>query len=388
MDLETFAWLRTDAGAALVAAAAEVLAEEDDPVRQAGRLRRDETDPDRASAALGQASLRRSAVVKFGDEAQRMYFTPDGLEQATHPRVAEHRAARLALAAGTVVDLGCGIGSDLVALSRAGLIAAGVDTDPLRVAVAQANLAALGMVGAVTVADAAAVSRDGFDASFVDPARRSGRGRELGTDGWTPPWDFVLEVLTRRGIAKLAPGLPHDLIPSRVEAEWVSLQGQVKEAALWSPDLSTCRRRATVIGPGGLATLTDEDDAEVDVREVGAFLYEPDGAAIRAGLVTAVAAGVRGALVDPQLAYVTSDEAYRTPFARGFRVLEEVPHRDKPLRQLLHARGIGRLTIKKRGVDIVPEELRKRLALAGDQEATLVLARIGTGVRAFLVEPV
>ena len=96
---------------------------------------------------------------------------------------------------------------------------------------------------------------------------------------------------------------------------------------------------------------------------LGRFLYEPDGAVIRAGLVTAVAAGVSGGLLDRHIAYVTADASFRTPFARSYEVLETLPHREKALRAALHERGIGRLTIKKRGVDVVPDQLRKRLAL-------------------------
>jgi hypothetical protein len=116
-------------------------------------------------------------------------------------------------------------------------------------------------------------------------------------------------------------------------------------------------------------------------------LYEPDGAVIRAGLVTAVAAGVHGRLLDHKIAYVTSDESFRTPFARSYRVVDELPYREKQLRAALRARGIGTLTIKKRGVDISPEQLRRRLDLHGEGSATLVLTRrSGAGV-ALLVEP-
>ena len=123
--------------------------------------------------------------------------------------------------------------------------------------------------------------------------------------------------------------------------------------------------------------------AVVGVGDLGGFLYEPDGAVIRAGLVTAVAAGVNGRLLDRKIAYVTSDESFRTPFAWSYRVLEELPYREKQLRAALRARGIGVLTIKKRGVEVSPEQLRRRLDLHGEGSATLVLTRrSGHGSRA------
>jgi len=355
-------------------------------------LLRRTTTAAQAATVLTQVDLRRRAAAKLGDLAGRLYFTRDALEQATRIRVATHRAGRMrAFGARTLIDLGCGIGGDLIAAASAGIICAGVDQEPLRVAIAQANLDALGLPGAVKVADATTLDHTPFDIAFADPARRSGAGRAFQVEDWTPPWSWIVELLRRDACVKVAPGIPHDLIPSGVEAEWVSEAGEVKEAALWSGRTATARRRATVISGGtGLATLTDEEDpgAEaVGVREVGSFLYEPDGAVIRAGLVTAVAADVGGALIDPKIAYVTSEQSFRTPFARGYRVLEELPYREKPLKAALRERGIGRLTIKKRGVDVAPDELRKRLALTGDDEATLVLTRVADRGTALLVAP-
>lgn len=390
MEIETLDWLQTPEGGRLLVHAAQAWADHPgDPVRVASVVRRLEPDAEKAAAATTQARLRERAVAKFGDAAPLMFFTPDALEQATRSRVADHRAARLAAAIpeGSVIDLGCGIGGDLLAFSRAGLVAAGIDQDPVRVAMARANLAALGLAGAVQVGDATTVDPSGFGAAFADPARRGGRGRVFDVDGWTPPWPWVLDLLRRRALVKVAPGIGHDLVPPGVEAEWVSDGGEVKEAVLWSPDLSTADRRATVIGEGGLATLTQEDDPGAEVRAVGDYLYEPDGAVIRAGLVTAVAAGVGGGLLDPHIAYVTGDAPFRTPFARGYRVVEHLPYREKQLRAALHERGVGRLTIKKRGVQVVPEELRKRLALKGDSEATLVMTRVAGQGTALLVEP-
>ena len=141
MDLDTFRWLLTDDGQQLLADAARVLAEHpDDPVAAASGLRAavPSATPERSAAALTQANLRRRGAEKFGTDAARMYFTPDGLEQSTRTRVADHRAARLVAAqVGSVADLGCGIGGDLVAFARAGLTAAGIEQDPVRVAIAR-----------------------------------------------------------------------------------------------------------------------------------------------------------------------------------------------------------------------------------------------------------
>jgi SAM-dependent methyltransferase len=318
-----------------------------------------------------------------------MYFTAEALEQATRWPVAAHRAARLrAAGTGSVIDLGCGIGGDLAAFADAGLTAAGIDTDPLRVAMARANLAALGLGGAVQVADATAVDTSPFDAAYADPARRTARGRSFDAADWSPSWEFVERLLRRDSCVKVAPGIPHGLVPDGVEAEWVSDHGEVKEAALWSGRLAVDRRRATVLGDAGLVTVTDADESTTEVRPVGRFLYEPDGAVIRAGLVGAVAAGVAGGLLDPRIAYVTSEASYVTPLARSYEVVEELPYREKQLRAALRERGIGRLTIKKRGVAVAPDELRQRLALRGDGEATIVLTRVaGAGGTCLLVRP-
>ena len=390
MDVEAFRWLLSDEGRSLLARAEDVYDGQPDHALEAAGVLRREASPEHVASAMTQVELRHRAKAKFGDLASSMFFTPDGLEQSTRLRVAAHRAARVAAAAPpSVIDVGCGIGGDLVAFARAGLTAAGIDRDPLRVAVASANLEALGLGGAVQVADAESLDLSGFGVVFADPARRTDRGRVFDLDAYEPPWPFVERLLHRPSVVKIAPGIPHDVVPDGVEAEWVSDEGDLKEAALWSPQLAIARRRATVIRPGGLATLTDQDDpGDRSMRAPQRFLYEPDDAVIRAGLVTAVAAGVHGGLVDEHIAYVTSDEAFSTPFARTYEVLETLPYREKALKAALRERGVGRLTIKKRGVNVVPEELRRQLALKGDEEATLVLTRVWGKGTALLVRPV
>lgn len=354
------------------------------------RLRAAGHAPDLVAAAIGQVALRRRAASKLGADAASMYFTPDALEQATRSPVAAHRAARLqALGPRTLVDLGCGIGADLAAFARAGLHVHGVELDPVRAAMARENLAVLGLTGRVEVADATAVDTSSYDVAFVDPARRSGRGRTFDPHAFTPPWPFVEALLAQNGVAKVLPGLAHDLVPDGVEAEWVSERGDLVEACLWGRPFAGASRRATVLSATGTATLTEEDLPEdVPVGEPAEWWYEPDDAVVRAGLVAAVAALTGGRLVDPHIAYVSSATYVATPFARAFRILDELPYREKPLRAALRERDVGTLTIKKRGVSVVPEVLVKRLRLTGSATATVILTRVQGEGRAFLVDPV
>jgi SAM-dependent methyltransferase len=384
MDLATFERLLSPVGQALLAEVHGRAGVESD-LALGTRLRRAH-DGTLVAAAVTQNHLRGLARAKFGTDAERMYFTSDALQQATRSTVAAHRARRLVRAGlSSALDLGCGIGGDLVAIARAGVAVQGIDLDPVRVRMAGANLGALGMRADVRQADATAVDRSVAEFCFVDPARRDGRGRRFDPQACTPGWDFVTRLLEGSAAAKTAPGIDHRLVPDGVEAEWVSDGGDLVEACLWGRPLATARSRVTVLPAGASLTDADLPDATA-VAPVGSWLYEPHDAVGRAGLVAALAQRVDGWLLDPHLAYVGSEHLVPTPFATAYAVLEELPYREKQLRAALRERGIGALTIKRRGVDVVPEVLRKRLALTGDTAATVVLTRVAGEGRALLVE--
>ena len=384
MDLPTYERLLTPQGQELLAEI-EARAGDESDLALGTSLRRSHP-AELVAAAVNQQQLRAKARGKFGDDANRMYFTHDALEQATRASVARARARRLRAAGTTaVVDLGCGIGGDLVAFARAGLRVRGVERDPVRAAIARANLRALGLDGDVIEADLADVRPASDEVPFLDPARRDGHGRVFDPASMTPPWDIVARFLVRPAVVKTLPGLPHNLLPEGVEAQWVSDHGDLVEACLWGPGLATAPRRATAL-PSGAEIVGFGDPGQVG--EVGGWLHEPDDAVIRAGLVGELASRMGGRLVDAHLAYVTTDEKSTDPLARSFRVVEELPYREKPMRAALVARDVGTLTVKKRGVDVVPEQLVKRLKLKGAQSATVILARIGDGARAFLVDAV
>jgi len=382
MDLATFDSLLSSGGQELLAEVSARAGMESD-LALGTRLRR-EHPVELVAAAVTQNHLRQRAEPKFGTSSASMYFTHDALEQATRASVAQARATRLTAAGvAAVVDLGCGIGGDLVAFARGGLRVRGVERDPVRAAIARANLRALGLDGEVVEADLADVRPRPDEVPFIDPARRDGTGRVFDPAAMTPSWDVVSRFLAGPAVVKTLPGFPHQLIPERVEAQWVSDGGDLVETCLWGPGLATAPRRATTL-PSGAELIGAGEPG--DVGKVGGWLHEPDDAVIRAGLVGELATRMGGHLVDAHLAYVTTDEASSDPLARSFRIVEEIPYREKPMRAALVAHDIGTLTIKKRGVHIVPEQLARRLKLKGSQRGTVILARIDDGARAFLVE--
>ncbi|GAA3444070.1 class I SAM-dependent methyltransferase [Planomonospora venezuelensis] len=377
MDLDAFRRLLTPDGRRALEAAAETVG--GDPVAAVTRLRKT-FDAGLTSAALTQAALRHRAREKFGADAALMYFTPDGLEQATRREVADHRARRIAPGS-RVADACCGIGGDLLALVRAGCTVEAVDADPLTAAVARANADALGFGDRVSVrtADAATVDPAAFDVLFADPARRSARGRTFDPMAYSPAWPEILRMVAGAESAclKVAPGIPYEFIPAGAEAEWVSYRGEVKEAVIWSGALAgPVERRATML-PAGTTLTPDPELGRAGTGPVGRYLYEPDGAAIRAHLVAEVAALVGGRLLDPQIAYITGDAPVETPWASRYEVHEVLPFSLKRLRAALRERGAGNVTIKKRGSAVDVERLRKDLRLSGDKSLTVVLTRIG-----------
>jgi hypothetical protein len=116
-------------------------------------------------------------------------------------------------------------------------------------------------------------------------------------------------------------------------------------------------------------------------------MYEPDRAVIRAGLTGALTAVVDGVELDSGVGYVTSDRCVDVGYARRFAVTESMPLNVKALRAWLRDRDVGRVTIKKRGVTLDADGLRRQLRLSGSVEMTLVLTRLAGQQVCLVVRP-
>jgi SAM-dependent methyltransferase len=344
------------------------------------------------STVLSQSRLRSRAISKFGPFAQRMLFTEAGLEQATRLQVAALHAGRFQRAGlRRIADLGCGIGADALALAALELEVLAVDRDEVTAAVATYNLAP-GANATVALGDAETTDLESTDGVYLDPARRDGATRLMNPADWSPSLDFAFALGQRlpAGI-KLGPGIDRALIPHDTEAQWVSVDRDVVELGVWTSALKRpgVRRAALVIGDHGTAELAGPGDSDDEpVGTLGAFVYEPDGAVIRARLIGDLARSLSARMLHSSIAYLTADSHTPTPFAVCFRVIADFPLDQRTLKRELAARGIGTVEIKKRGVDIDPAGFRTALAPKGKESATLILTRLGDKRRALLVERV
>lgn len=343
--------------------------------------------PELAAAALTQIGLRRAARAKLGERADQLLFTRTGLEQASRATVAAHHAERF-VASGVrrVVDLGCGIGTDALALLEAGLEVVAVEADPETAAVAQANL---GERAEVLLGDAVELAPSLLTpgaAAYADPGRRGARGRSWRTEDLSPPWSFVESLLTRDRVAgvKLGPGLPHRMIPTGVEAEWVSERGDTVEVGLWCGPGSLPDDRVALLLPRD-RLVVDRSARPLPTGVVGSVIYEPAGAVIRAGGISHLGAELGARLLHPDIAYLTADQFRSTPYATAFEVLEVHPYSEQNLRQWARDRRIGTLEIKKRGIDLDPAMLRRRLKLRGTGSATVIVTRTVEGAMLVVV---
>lgn len=378
MNLDDLQFLLSAAGQQLLEELTTEEINQESHLRLAAQLR-DRVGAERTHALLETTLLRRRAATKFS-RAGEMYFTRAALEQASAESISIYRARRYANAGfKRVADLGCGIGGDSLALAAVADVTA-VDWNPVRLAMALENGRVYGHAGRFhpLQADLMELSPLAVEALFADPGRRDENGRRIySVHDYRPPLQRLerwRDRVPHLGV-KVSPGVKYSELPPDAEVEFISLHGQLREAVLWFGELrSTPDRRATLLP--GEHTLTDRAEADTNVARPGAFLYEPDGAVIRAHLVEQLAHELGAARLDYEIAYLTAEEPQSTPFAKCYGLVDSFPFQLKRLRSHLRERNVGRVTIKKRGSPLDPDWLRRQLRLEGDEHCHVFLTHV------------
>ncbi|MDB5346833.1 MAG: hypothetical protein JWP89_5210 [Schlesneria sp.] len=338
------------------------------------KLRRQFED-DLVRAALTLHELRRKAVAKFS-RASSLWCDRRGLEQATAELVALHKSKRFE---GPVWDLCSGIGSDAIAMAARCRVTA-LDLNPAACLRTQWNAEVYGVSNQLQ-----AVCRDVLQLEelgglvHVDPDRRAGsEGKASRIEDYVPGLPDLLSIMQRcrGGAIKVGPACNFGGKFPNTEIELISLFGECKEATVWFGELAHSQPfRATVL-PSGETIAGHPLDAVAPVTPLGRYVYDPDPAVVRAGLLDVVAQKLELTRIDEAEEYLTSDSLVDSAFAQAFEVLAELPHNENELRSWLRKSDFGQVEIKCRHIPVQAETLRRRLPLPGKQPGVVIIAKI------------
>lgn len=367
---------------------AAIAAESGSEFQVQGRLR-ERFPPELVRMALEVAALRRRAEGKF-TRAERLWLTRQGLEQATPEAVARHKADRFAAASGNdpVWDLCCGIGGDAIALAQVRSVVA-VDADPAQLLRTRLNAAVYGVEARVQTVQADVTTLDLTGRLVhVDPDRRSRGERTLRLERVSPPLGWLQELThrARGGAIKVSPASNFGGKFPAAEVELVSLQGECKEATIWFGELRRDEPwRATVL-PAGASLAGHPLAAATNVRPLGRFLYDPDPAVVRAGLIDLLAEQTGLWRLDAAEEYLSGDGEIASAFCTPFAVEEVLPNNPTAIRQAVRRRGWGAVEIKCRHVKVDADAIRRKLPLEGRDAGVLVFARLAGRTQAVLAK--
>jgi hypothetical protein len=400
LTIDDYRWLVSDAAGPWLALACEELVlggcvlqnktrSGDDLLKLASRLRKD-LSAERTHLVIEQVELRHRARDKFS-RASQMFFTRKGLEQATDEQLAAYKASRFP-AEQPIADLCCGIGGDLLALAGRGPTR-GIERDAVTALLATANAAACELSSdrcTVDVEDVTSVSVSGC-AWHCDPDRRKEGRRTTRGELFDPSLEAIDRLLARSNLAavKLAPATDAPVSWCQTaELQWLSTRGECRQQVAWFGPLARFpgQRAATVITTRGeQRTIVGTPDQPVMVAaSIGRYIYEPDAAVLAAKLSSVLCRAHGLAALSPDVAYFTSDTEINDLAMDRFEVLDCLPFDRKQLRAYCREHQVGRLEIKKRGVDLSPDQLRKEIVAHGDNAATILVAPFDNQVRAII----
>lgn len=469
-DGTTAAWLTEPAAEVWFARVAEAQNAGESLLRLTERLRR-ELPSERVTALVEQVELRRRGTDKF-PAAARMFFTPKGLEQATEGAIAAYKGVRVAAAAANMtigkpvrfLDLGCGIGGDLLGLELAGQVN-GYESDPVTAHFAAVNLARCGTRAAqfnpnnpqtrhasesasqvlnkeFSVANLEKYSPEPPDFWHCDPDRRATGARTIQWEAQAPGLDLLAAIWRTwpHGAIKGAPAAPlPPALPSDATREWISSRRECRQQVLWLGSAAFAHgvRVATRVAederveihpsggresPGAFAAIANVAERDNlssryplltvtsysglgcrgvawsyvgqphetarQLAEWQHYLYEPDPAVLAAELAGSLANSLSLGQVAADIPYFTADVKLAHPLLRGFEIRAVMPWRAAKVKAWLSERGIGELEIKKRGINLRPEEVRQQLAVKGENRGVLLLTRQAERITAILAERV
>ncbi|MDP8231748.1 MAG: methyltransferase domain-containing protein, partial [Candidatus Zophobacter franzmannii] len=267
--------------------------------------------------------LQKKAIKRI-PEAEKLAFTEKGVMQSSSTALAKYHA-ELFKPFNTIADLCCGCGVDLIQLAEGKEKCIAVDLDAETLSTAEFNCKVLDRDNVEFMQVPAEEFTEKVDAIFADPDRRPDAGRRNSPESISPPLSALMNL--RENVPnmaiKLSPIMNYHAIriDGHYTLQFVSELRVLKEILLCVGELARENvSKVTVMLPSGLEFV--ENKRYVAISEIKQYIYEPDPAIIRAGLVQDLGAVIDSYLVDSHLALLTSDKLIENPWIKAFKVKE------------------------------------------------------------------
>lgn len=355
---------------------------------------RAEFDGPTVAAAMALIETRRKAA-NLLPEGDQLWLTRVSLEQATDWAVAQHKSQRFP-SGSPVLDLCSGIGVDSAALLSRGPVTS-VDSDPGMTIASRWNIDLWQAKGHISrtselqsvVADVHSIKIDGR-LIHVDPDRRCGRDRPVKRlEQYSPNLEWMQKAVetAEGGALKLGPAANFIQKFPGCQIELISVNGECREATVWFGSLGAAEPfRATSL-PSGETLAADPLDAWCDVAsEPAAFLFDPDPAIVRAGLVDTLGSMHSMHRMDSSEEYLTGDTIPETQFVRSFRLLADLPNNLKRLSQYLRKEPASAYEIKCRHLSVDTNRVRGKLPKGDGPPRVILFARVNGKARILVAE--
>jgi len=351
-------------------------------LRNQKRLRQ-QFDEQLVPAAIALHEARQRAVGKL-PQPERLWLSRTGLEQATAWDIARHKARRFADCE-HVFDLCCGIGMDAAALTQVAPVTA-VDQSPAMVLRTAWNHEILGGPHALQTQCQDVRDRD-WSGTFVhaDPDRRDGRERPTKRlEQYLPDlsWMQQLVASARGGAIKISPASNFQQKFPGCEIELISLHGECREATVWFGELAgtfafsaTCLDSRETLSADPLSAWVAKADA------TQRFLFDPDPAIVRAGLIDVLAERHSLLRLDAEEEYLTGSLLPDTAFLAAFEIEAVLGSNVKDLKSHLRSSPRSEYEIKCRRVRVEADVLRRSLPKGDGPPTVIIICRVAGRVQ-------
>ncbi len=333
------------------------------------------------------AKCRIKARKKFGELAEKLFFDEEGLRYATPPIVADYRARRIK--GDVVADICCGVGIQLIYLSKYAEKAIGVEIDCFRAKLAMLN--AMIMNTKIEVIKGDALSKKIFDkidadCIFCDPSRKEKEEKRKFETLFPNPLKVynLYSSKTNRIAFELPPQISREEIKIEGEKEYTSLNFSLNRLALYTGELAECDTSAVSLPSGERITDLDGKIKLKKTDKAFEYVYEVDRTIIKAGLLENLAGkvGFDGYIIqiDKRRGLLTSSSEYKSAFLRKYVVVAECNFDYHKLNRILKKLGAEKATLR---FSVEPEkywEIRKKIEEGLEGEKHFYIFKVGNKV--------